>query len=263
MRILRFKSANGETVFGAVDEDGVVRRIEADASGEMRVTGDVVQPQRVLLPVDPVQIIALEPQWADLAASAEEGLPVFFKGLNTLQATGAPVVLPGAAVVEAVDYGGELAVVISQPGRNIRPEDAMSHVLGFTCANDITARQRMAGDLSPVFASQLKSYDSFCPLGPCLATPDELLDGSPRRLRTFLNGQVVQEAPLGILLGRVPELIALLSEETTLLAGTVILLGTPGPTGADATPPRYLRDGDEIAVEIDGIGRLKNPVKQL
>lgn len=263
MRIIRFKTSRGETVFGAVDEDGVVRRIEGDSGGEMRVTGEEIQPHRVLAPVDPVQILALEPQWADLGAASEEGLPVFYKGLNTLQASGGPIVLPGPGVVEAVDYGGELAVVISQPGRNIPAEDAMDHVLGFTCANDITGRRKAAAELSPVFASQLKSFDSFCPLGPCLATPDEIVDGSPRRLRTRLNGEVVQEAPLGLLIGRVPELIALLSEDTTLLAGTVILLGTPGPTGADASPPRFLRDGDEIEVEIDGIGRLKNTVKQL
>jgi 2-keto-4-pentenoate hydratase/2-oxohepta-3-ene-1,7-dioic acid hydratase in catechol pathway len=158
-----------------------------------------------------------------------------------------------------VDYECELAVVIGRACRNATRENALSYVLGYTCANDVSGRdwQRDGGGGQ---WCQGKSFDTFCPLGPVLVTPDELPRPNALRIRTVLNGQVMQDWSTDDMIFDVPAIIAFLSASKTLLPGTVILTGTPHGVGFARNPPVWLQPGDEVTVDIEGIGALTNPV---
>lgn len=156
-----------------------------------------------------------------------------------------------------VDYEAELAVVIGLPARTISAESAAEHLFGYTCLNDIASREdRYDGDQWLLG----KSHPSFCPLGPWIVTPDEISDPHALRLRSVLNGEEVQSGSTGQMRFRIPEIVAYLSRFTELRPGDVIATGTPPGTGIDRRPPRLLADGDEIVVEIEGIGSLRNRV---
>jgi 2-keto-4-pentenoate hydratase/2-oxohepta-3-ene-1,7-dioic acid hydratase in catechol pathway len=160
---------------------------------------------------------------------------------------------------EKVDYECELAVVIGKTCKNVSRTKALEYVLGYTCGNDVSARdwqlERSGGQWC-----RGKSFDTFAPLGPCLATPDELPCPLALRIRTEVNGETLQDWNTSDMIFDVPALIEFLSGSTTLLPGTVILTGTPHGVGMARTPPRWLRPGDVVSVEIEGIGRLTNPV---
>jgi len=160
-----------------------------------------------------------------------------------------------------VDYEAELAVVIGRTARNVPQQEALDYVLGYTCANDVSARrwQKRGGGGQWVKG---KSFDSFCPLGPVIVTSDEIGDPQALGLRSILNGSVMQDGNTSDMIFPVARLIHLLSQDTTLLPGTVILTGTPSGVGFTRTPPVFLAPGDEIVVEIENIGRLLNPVVQ-
>ena len=173
------------------------------------------------------------------------------------------VVGPGASLgwdpelLSLVDYEVELAVVIGQPARGVPVGSAAEHVFGYTCLNDIASREdRYDGDQFLLG----KSHPSFCPLGPWIVTPDEFGDPHALRLRSVLNGDEVQSGNTAQMRFRIPEIVAYLSRFTELRPGDVIATGTPPGTGIDRRPPRLLTDGDEIAVEIEGIGSLRNRV---
>jgi 2-keto-4-pentenoate hydratase/2-oxohepta-3-ene-1,7-dioic acid hydratase in catechol pathway len=159
-----------------------------------------------------------------------------------------------AGVTAAVDYEGELAVIIGRPGRNIARADAMAHVMGYTIINDVTARDRQKNHRQWFLG---KSLDTFCPMGPWIVSADEL---APDRLRiqTRVNGELRQDASSADLLFDIPSLIETISAGMTLLAGDVIATGTPAGVGIGMTPPRFLRAGDSVSVTIDGIGTLTN-----
>ena len=177
-----------------------------------------------------------------------------------MQNPGDPILIPTHLASKEVDYECELAVVIKKACKNVSRRDALRFVLGYTCANDVSARdwQKKKGGGQ---WSRGKSFDSFCPLGPCLVTADEIPDPSGLAIRTILNGETVQDCNTGDMIFDVPALIEFLSGSTTLLAGTVILTGTPHGVGMAATPPRWLAPGDTVSVEIDKIGMLTNPVQ--
>jgi 2-keto-4-pentenoate hydratase/2-oxohepta-3-ene-1,7-dioic acid hydratase in catechol pathway len=171
-------------------------------------------------------------------------------------APGAPVRLPGAAVSTQIDYEAELAVVIGRGGRNIGRAEAMSHVWGYTIVNDVTARdvqmRHQQWDLG-------KSFDTFCPMGPWIVTADEL-DGTDTRVRCWVNGELRQDARTPDLIFDLPTLIETCSRGIKLLPGDVIATGTPAGVGMGLNPPVWLRHGDTVRIEIDGIGVLENPV---
>ena len=158
-----------------------------------------------------------------------------------------------------MDYECELAVVIGTTCKNVTRERALDHVLGYTCANDVTARdwQRQRG------GSQWcrgKTFDTFAPMGPCLVTRDEIPHPNKLALRTRVNGETLQEWNTDDMIFDVPTLIEFLSGSTTLAPGTVILTGTPHGVGMARTPPRWLQPGDTVEIEVEKIGRLSNPV---
>jgi len=167
------------------------------------------------------------------------------------------VQLPGAAVSEQIDYEAELAVIIGQGGKGITKADAMKHVWGYTIVNDVTARDWQNKHMQWHMG---KSFDTFCPMGPWLVSADEL-DGTNTNVRCYVNGEERQNAATPDLIFDIPTLIETLSAGITLYPGDVIATGTPVGVGIGFTPPKYLKSGDVVRVEIDGIGVLENPVK--
>jgi 2-keto-4-pentenoate hydratase/2-oxohepta-3-ene-1,7-dioic acid hydratase in catechol pathway len=184
---------------------------------------------------------------------------LFIKGGNTLNNPGDPIPIPRRSSM--IDYEGELAVVIGRSAKYVTRENALDYVLGYTIANDVSARDwQRQKELGGGQFARGKSFDGFCPLGPCIVTRDEIPNPNALRLRTLLNGQVMQDNSTSDMIFDVPSLIESLSSTMTLRAGSIILTGTPQGVGFARTPPVWLAPGDAIAVEIEKIGRLENPV---
>ncbi|MFO1328237.1 MAG: fumarylacetoacetate hydrolase family protein [Rubrivivax sp.] len=188
---------------------------------------------------------------------------VFTKAPECVVGPGDAVHLPGDAVSSHIDYEAELALVIGRAGRNIGRAQAMDHVFGYTIVNDVTARdvqmRHQQWDLG-------KSFDTFCPMGPWIVTADEL-DGRDTRVRCWVTPrggapELRQDARTTDLIFDLPTLIETCSRGITLLPGDVIATGTPAGVGMGFTPPRWLRDGDQVRIAIDGIGELSNPFLQ-
>jgi 2-keto-4-pentenoate hydratase/2-oxohepta-3-ene-1,7-dioic acid hydratase in catechol pathway len=265
MRLLRHLTPTGPA-YAALQPDGTALSLPGHplAPGGVGLPGAPVTPGRILAPIDPPNILGIGLNYLRHARELGRPLPefpmVFVKTTNTLQHPGGPILLPRSTnTSHEVDYECELAVVIGRAAKNVPRERALEHVLGYTAANDISARDWQFKWGGGQFC-QGKSFDTFCPLGPVLVTPDELPDPGRLTIRTLLNGEVRQSSSTADLIFDVPALIAFLSASKTLLPGTVILTGTPGGVGAASIPPRYLQPGDLITVEIEGIGSLTNPV---
>lgn len=191
------------------------------------------------------------------AAGAVPKHPIIFSKVpETVVADGAPIVID-PQVSSAIDYEAELAVIIGRAGRGIRLEDAFDHVWGYTIVNDVTAR-----DLQGRYSQWLvgKSQDTFCPMGPWAVTKDET-DVSDTAIRCFVNGDIRQSCNTGLLIFDIPTIIATISAGLTLQPGDIIATGTPAGVGIGFDPPRYLKAGDVVRVEIDGIGALENRVE--
>ncbi|MGH2466257.1 MAG: fumarylacetoacetate hydrolase family protein, partial [Candidatus Limnocylindrales bacterium] len=175
------------------------------------------------------------------------------------------VIGPGAEIrwdpvlSAAVDFEGELAAVIGRPARRVERGEALGYLIGYTVANDVTARDLQDRDRQ---FTRGKSLDTFCPLGPALVTADEVPDPQALRLTTRVNGELLQDETTGTMIFDVAELIAFASRAFSLEPGDVILTGTPGGVGHYRNPPRYMHDGDEVAVEIEGLGRLVNRCRE-
>lgn len=180
---------------------------------------------------------------------------LFLRFASSQVGQGAPILVPPESA--HLDFEGELAVVIGKSGRRIRREDAYAHVAGYSCYNDATIRdfQRHTSQFTPG-----KNFDNVGAFGPWLVTPDEFGDPTEKTYRTYLNGEVMQEAPISDLIFDIPALIEYISTFTTLLPGDVIVTGTTGGVGAFREPPVWMKQGDVVEVEIDGIGRLSNPI---
>jgi 2-keto-4-pentenoate hydratase/2-oxohepta-3-ene-1,7-dioic acid hydratase in catechol pathway len=157
-------------------------------------------------------------------------------------------------VSSEIDYEAELAVVIGKGGKNITRAKALDHVFGYTVVNDVTARdvqmRHQQWDMG-------KSFDTFCPMGPWIATADEF-DGTKTRVRCWVNGELRQDGPTENMIFDIPTLIETISRGITLYPGDVIATGTPAGVGMGMKPPRYLKAGDVVRVEIDGLGVIEN-----
>lgn len=194
--------------------------------------------------------------------AAESGLPlpekpvVFAKLTGCVTGPGAPIVLPPDT--KEVDYEAELAVVIGHRCRGVSTSEALEYVAGYTCLNDVSARDFQRGDGQWVRA---KSQDTFGPMGPYLVTPDEIAGPQSLPIRCWVNGQLLQESNTDKMIFPVNELIAFISRGITLEPSDVISTGTPSGIGAVRKPPIFLKPGDEVVVEIEGVGRLSNSVK--
>lgn len=264
MRIIRFIDDNGNTLHGKDLGGGSVDLLaRSPFAGPLETTGRVVRIGRLLAPIEPVNLLCIGKNYLEHAAEMGSDAPprpiVFMKPTSALNHPAGPIRLPACSHGPEVDYEGELAVVIGKPGRDIPEADALDHVLGYTCANDVSARWWQKKGSGGQWVRG-KGFDSFCPLGPALVTADEVPDPQVLTLTTTVNGEVMQQGHTKDMIFPVAELIAFLSQDTTLLSGTVILTGTPAGVGAGRTPPVFLKPGDEVTIEIEKIGQLTNPV---
>jgi 2-keto-4-pentenoate hydratase/2-oxohepta-3-ene-1,7-dioic acid hydratase in catechol pathway len=204
---------------------------------------------KLLAPVLPSKVVAIGKNYAAHAAEMGGDVPerplIFLKPSTSVIASGDSIASPPSS--ERVDFEGELAVVISRLCRDVPAERAMDAVLGYTCANDVTARDQQKTDGQ---WSRAKGYDTFCPLGPWIETE---LNPSDLAISTRLNGEVKQSSRTSLLMHKIPALIAYITSCMTLLPGDVILTGTPEGVGP-------MQIGDNVTVEIEGIGALTNPV---
>jgi 2-keto-4-pentenoate hydratase/2-oxohepta-3-ene-1,7-dioic acid hydratase in catechol pathway len=265
MKLIRFLSNEGRVLLG-IYEAGLpdrARVVEGDLFGELVPTERVVSIRKLLPPVDPPNILAIGLNYRRHADETKIGYPdlpvLFIKTTNALIGPGDPILLPSAGP-DCVDYEAELAVVIGRRAKNIPPGEALDYVLGYACANDVSARDWQIEKQKKQWARG-KSFDTFCPLGPCLVTKDEIPDPDDLSIRAILNGHVMQDSRTSDMIFGVRQLISDVSHSLTLLPGTVILTGTPEGVGFTRQPPVYLREGDTVTIEIEGIGQLTNPVK--
>lgn len=290
MRLVTFKDAKG-TRLGALDEAGqVLDLLAADAAlpqgmlaliagGETvlaaaraaATTAPVVEGATILAPIPrPAKNIfcvgknyhehAKEFAFSGFDATAKEVVPeapvVFSKPPTSVIGPHDPI--PSFLdTSNSTDYEGEIAVVIGRGGRGISEADAYAHVFGYTIVNDVTARTLQHKHRQWILG---KGIDGFCPMGPAIVTADAA--GVPPKLAisTWVNGELRQRAPIDDLIFAIPTLIATISAAITLEPGDIIATGTPAGVGIGFTPPRFLKPGDRVRIEVPGIGVLENPV---
>jgi 2-keto-4-pentenoate hydratase/2-oxohepta-3-ene-1,7-dioic acid hydratase in catechol pathway len=240
-----------------LDAEGLRRLEELAGSASDRIPLDEVQ-LRAPVP-DPQKIVCIGLNYRDHAEETGQeipGAPMWFaKFANSLRGSGEDIVLPGAHP-DYVDYEAELALVIGRTARNVGQADALSHVAGVMPFNDVSARDLQLQN--PLWTSG-KAIDTFAPCGPALVTLDEAGDLGTLALRTRIDGETVQQGSTANLIFGPAELVAWLSRTMTLMPGDVIATGTPA--GVGAAQGRFLRDGNIVEIEIDGIGTLLNPVR--
>ena len=259
MKLIRFE-CNGEISYGALD-GSIVKLIKGDIFGEYSVSEKErnLTDVKLLAPVAPPNVIAIGLNYVSHAGESGESPPerpiIFLKATTSVIAHDGTICLPAAAPAE-VDYEAELCVVIGKTAKNVPERDALNYVLGYSCGNDVSAR-----DCQLRIDSQWargKSFDTFCPIGPYIETvipnPDSL------NIYSRLNGTVMQSSNTRNMIFSVRHLISYCSHNMTLLPGTVIMTGTPEGVGFARKPPVFLRDGDIVEIEIEGIGTLRNTV---
>jgi 2-keto-4-pentenoate hydratase/2-oxohepta-3-ene-1,7-dioic acid hydratase in catechol pathway len=263
MRLVRFLSGGAE-YFGREVDDRTAVEIEGPLMGDRRETGRRLGIERLLAPLVPTDILCIGLNYREHAAESGSAVPqnpmLFIKSSNALNDPFGVIPVPRRS--SQIDYEGELAVVIGpRPAKNVSRGRALDYVLGYTCANDVSARDwQRDKNLGGGQFARGKSFDGFCPLGPCLVTADEIPNPNDLRLRTLLNGQVMQDHTTADMIFDVPALIESLSSTMTLRPGAVILTGTPQGVGFARTPPVWMKDGDVVVVEIEKLGRLENRV---
>ena len=266
MRIIRYQTPTGAIHYAAQQPDGTARVITGDIYGQYTVTAEPAQVAKLLAPIVPTAILCIGLNYKRHAEEAGANPPerpvLFVKGNNTLQNPGDPILLPRYMRSDEVDYECELAVVIGKPCKNATRANALDYVLGYTCANDVSARDWQIKKGGGQWCRG-KFFDTFAPLGPCLVTPEDLPNPNKLRIRTILNGETMQDWNTDDMIFDVPALIEFLSGSTTLLPGTVILTGTPHGVGMAHKPnPRWLQPGDVVTIDIESIGALTNPVEE-
>jgi 2-keto-4-pentenoate hydratase/2-oxohepta-3-ene-1,7-dioic acid hydratase in catechol pathway len=264
MRIIRFLDSLNQIHHGVEQPDGTALRIEGDILANHAVTHQKIPVKKLLAPLLPPAILCIGLNY--LKHMAEMGAPrpqhpvLFLKNPAAVQNPGDPILIPTHLASTQVDWECELAVVIGKRAKNVARAQALDYVLGYTAANDVSARDWQK-DWGGGQWCRGKSFDTFCPLGPAIVTRDEIPNPNALRLRTLVNGRTLQDSNTGDMIFDVPALIEFLSGSTTLLPGTVILTGTPSGVGTGMKPPQYLKAGARVAVEVERIGELANPVE--
>lgn len=255
MRIVRC-SKGEDAAFHGVLEDGLVDRIDGNIFGEWRRSGDRVRlaDLRLNAPLTPPNLLCLGKNYRSFPGDDNPSYPkqplLFIKSTSSVIGPGEPIVLPEMAPSE-VYFEAELAVVIGRAARNVSPNSAKDYVLGYLVANDVGAKDCQSTDGQ---WARAKSFDSFCPLGPWIETE---LEPADCRIASRVNGEAVQDSTTSLMIFDVPTTISFLSRCMTLRPGTVLCMGSPGVL----TDPRpFLRQGDCVEVEVEGVGTLTNPV---
>jgi 2-keto-4-pentenoate hydratase/2-oxohepta-3-ene-1,7-dioic acid hydratase in catechol pathway len=227
--------------------------------------GNLVVPEgdlKIAKPFSPGNVLCVGLNYRDHVAESKAPMPqqpvLFAKWTNAMIGPGASIVLPPDT--QEVDYEAELGVVIGKTCRSVSADQALNYVAGYLCINDVSARDFQRGDGQWVRA---KSQDTFGPFGPWLVTRDEIPEPQTLNIRCSVNGRVLQDSNTREMIFGVRDLIAFISRGITLEPGDIISTGTPPGVGFAQKPPVFLQAGDEVTVEIDGIGRLSNPVSAM
>ncbi len=281
MRLVSFQAEDGPGAAVQIDEDmvpasmlgapsttvrGLLTALDVEGLRELQSRAEQASKRIPLASVtlhapvvDPQKIICLGLNYRDHAEETGQDIPAapmwFAKFANSLIGSGQDIVIP-MAHPEYVDYEAELALVIGRPARNVEAKDALSHIAGAMPFNDVSARDLQVQN--PLWTSG-KAIDTFAPCGPALVTLDEIDDLGALGLRTRVNGELLQQGTTANLIFGPAEVVAWLSRTMTLLPGDIIATGTPA--GVGAAQGRFLRDGDTVEVEIDGLGSLRNAVR--
>lgn len=207
-----------------------------------------------------MKIVCVGLNYLDHAREVEAELPerplLFAKWPSACIDSGEAIVIPPG--VTTVDYEAELAAVVGTRIKRVSVENALEAIAGYTCLNDVSAREAQFSDGQ---WTRAKSFDTFCPMGPRIVPRDEVGDPQTLRIQCRLNGEAVQDASTADMIFSVAEIVSFVSEAITLEPGDVVATGTPPGVAFGRSEPRYLEDGDEVEVEIDGIGVLVNPVR--
>lgn len=269
MNIFRFESTTGATLYGTgPTPDGdklpaTLQVLSGDLFAGLHPTAESATVKRLLAPIEPRAILCIGLNYRQHAAETGAAIPpfpvLFFKNPACVQDPGGAIEIPRYLRSEQMDYECELAVVIGRPAKNVPRAKALDYVLGYTCANDVSARDWQLGGGGNQW-NRGKSFDTFCPLGPCLVTPASIPNPNALRIRTMVDGEVLQDSNTADMIFDIPTIIEFLSASTTLLPGTVIITGTPQGVGMARTPKRWLNAGETVTVEIEKIGALNNPV---
>jgi 2-keto-4-pentenoate hydratase/2-oxohepta-3-ene-1,7-dioic acid hydratase in catechol pathway len=264
MKLIRFISQSNETCYGVVEsqDDQTAHLINGSIYDEFLVSPETAIIKKILPPVVPPNIIGIGLNYAKHAEETgihRPEIPVMFlKATSSLIAHGAPILLPKAGANE-VDYEAELAIVIGKPAKNTPLDEVEDVILGYCCANDVSARDWQIKKQKKQWARG-KSFDTFCPLGPYLVTKDEISNPNNLQIQTKINGTIYQNSNTSDMIFQVSHLVSHLSQSMTLLPGTVILTGTPSGVGFTRQPSVFLKEGDQITISIEKIGQLSNPV---
>jgi 2-keto-4-pentenoate hydratase/2-oxohepta-3-ene-1,7-dioic acid hydratase in catechol pathway len=265
MRIARFADSAGTVRYGIPIGEAGARELTGNLYEGLQETGETLSVAKWLAPVEALNIFGIGLNYRAHAKETGAQIPdlpiLFMKPTTAATGPGDPIILPACCERgPEVDYEAELAVVIGRAAKDVPEARALDYVLGYTCANDVSARrwQKHGGAGQWVRG---KGFDSFCPLGPVLVSADEITDPQSLDVRCVLNGETLQSGNTSDMIFTVAQLIAHLSRDTTLLPGTLILTGTPPGVGFARKPPVFLADGDVVRVEIEQIGGLENPVR--
>lgn len=260
MKFIRFVSSDHPGGVCGLVEDGNIKVLRGGLLDPVEQTGEVVQEDsitRYLPPVDPVNVLAVGRNYREHAAETDSDVPsaplLFIMATNAVAAHGDKIVIPSVAASK-VDYEAELVVVIGRKAKKVAVEHALDYVFGYTCGNDVSARDCQASDGQ---WARAKSFDTFAPMGPYVVTG---VDPSNLRVRMRVNGETLQDQSTSDMIFSVAYLISYLSQGMTLMPGTVLFSGTPSGVGVARKPPLFLKPGDVCEVDIEGIGVLRNPV---
>lgn len=263
MKIIRYQDPQGTIRFASQQPDGSAVEIEGDIFGKHQATSRPAQVAKLLAPLQPTAILCIGLNYRKHAEEGKAKIPewpvLFMKSPGAVQNPGDPIVLPTKLKSTQVDYECELGVVIGKTCKNVSKADALKYVLGYTCANDVSARDWQK-DFGGSQWCRGKTFDTFAPLGPCLVTADEIPNPNALQIKTILNGEAMQDWNTEDMIFDVRTLIEFLSGSTTLLPGTIILTGTPHGVGMARDPKVFLKPGDTCSIEIEKIGTLTNPV---
>ncbi len=259
MKIFRYIDKQGESQTAILKPDNTMELASGCVPGPVTSTGKEIFADDIvsyLPPVDPPNIIALGLNYAEHVkefdrTNSPDTPVIFMKSTSSLNCHGGKIVRPGVAPA-FIDFEAELGIIIGKKVSNIDPEAAHKYIYGYTCVNDITARDCQKHDVQWVRA---KSFDTFCPVGPCIETE---LNPVGLEIRSTLNGYVMQESNTTDMIFKPDEIVSFISRCMTLLPGTLILTGTPPGVGFARDPKVLLQPGDCIRVEISGIGTLEN-----
>jgi len=264
MKIFRLRDQTHRIRLATSDDDKTFFGLGGNISvGEFKITNERIEVFDILAPVEPRTIYGIGLNYRKHAEETGAKIPghpiVFLKSPTAIQDPEGPIVLPRHLRSDEVDFEAELGVIISCECKNVSKEEALNYVLGYTIANDVSARdwQKTWG------GSQWcrgKTFDTFCPVGPAFVTADSIPNPNNLAISTRVNGVTMQQSNTRDMIFSVAEIIAFLSGSTTLEPGTLILTGTPEGVGMGRKPPVYLKPGDVVEIEIEGIGVLRNPV---